>query len=677
MGDNDVRRKSLFLHDWSIILTNKHLRIAVTILIFVPVLYAGMFLSGYWNPYAKLDKLPVAVVNLDEGATVSGQALDVGKDMADELRRSNSMDYRFVNEAEAEDGLASGKYYLSIVIPSDFSAKIASMNGDDPQQAQLIYRTNPGNNYVSGQIGSTAVKELKDKVSQNIVKTYTTTVMQSIRKLSDGFKQAGDGASKLHDGAASAKDGADKLQAGIGSLSSGAYKLEDGLSPLTGGMKKLSGSAGDLKQGAADLAAGLGRLDTAGSRLADSSAAFDAGVAQLAAGVSGAGQQAAAASDEAAKLDDALKQFAQAHPDLASDEPFAALVKASGQLAADSASAKAAAGGAAASADALGASHAKLTEGLKQTAAGLNESAQGGAKLSAGMTGFASGLGDWNAGFGRFSAGLHSLADGSTQLNTGAEQLAQGFVSLVNGSQELSDKLADAAAQSAGATADNRTLDMFAQPVQLVEQQVNEVPNYGTGSAPYFLSLGLLVGSLMAFNIIPFKLPASPQVSGWKFTLSKLGLFYCVGLVQTAIVNLLLLFAFGIRPVNVPLMLLYSLMASFVFLTLILMLVALLGTFGKLLAVALVVTQLATSGGTFPFELEPAWIQAIGRCLPMTYVLRGFHAVISTGEWSIYWKEFGVMAAYLVGFALVALVRILMQAESGKLYPQTPSARAH
>lgn len=672
--EKSMGNKSLFKHDLKIILNHKHLRIAVAILLFVPVLYAGLFMSGYWNPYGRLDELPVAVVNLDDGAEISGQQLDVGKDMVDELEKTNSFDYRFVNLEEADDGLESGKYYLSIVIPEDFSAKIASLNGDNPEQAQLIYKTNPGNNYVSGQIGSTAVTKLKDEVSQNIIKTYTTTVMDSIKKLSDGFAQAGDGAGKLSEGAAGAKDGADRLQAGIGSLSDGAYKLEDGLSPLVSGMKKLNQSAGRLKQGASSLSDGLDKLNAAQSQLAKSSAGVDSNLSQLAAGLNDERKNTAEASDSAAKLNEALKKYVEEHPDLASDDALAQVVKSSERLAADSAAANQAAAGLSKSADGLSHGHAKLTDGLKSVATNLAESAKGGSELSSGVSQFASGLGSWNQGFGTFSAGLHSLADGSTQLNAGAEQLAQGFVSLVNGSQELSDQLKDAAAQSAGAGTSDAMLDMYSQPIKLVEQPVSEVSNYGTGMAPYFLALGLLVGSLMAFNIIPFNFPASPQVNGWKFTFSKMGLFYGVALVQTAIVSMLILFAFGIKPVNIPLMLLLSLLVSLTFMTMIMMLVVLLGTFGKLLGVAMVVTQLASSGGTFPFELAPAWIQAIGRCLPMTYVQRAFHAAISTGEWSVYWKNFGILLAYLAGFIIVMLIRNLMASSSGKLQPTTAGA---
>lgn len=46
---------------------------------------------------------------------------------------------------------------------------------------------------------------------------------------------------------------------------------------------------------------------------------------------------------------------------------------------------------------------------------------------------------------------------------------------------------------------------MFAQLMEIEEVKVNAVPNYGTGFAPYFLSLGLFVGALISTIIIPMR----------------------------------------------------------------------------------------------------------------------------------------------------------------------------
>ena len=71
--------------EWKHIFSNKMLMISLTAILFVPIIYAGMFLWSFWDPYGKLDKVPVAIVNQDNGATVEGKKLTVGDD-CDHLR---------------------------------------------------------------------------------------------------------------------------------------------------------------------------------------------------------------------------------------------------------------------------------------------------------------------------------------------------------------------------------------------------------------------------------------------------------------------------------------------------------------------------------------------------------------------------------------------------------------
>lgn len=53
----------------------------------IPMMYNVIFLSSMWNPYGKLDKLPVAVVNEDKSATLNNQKLTIGADMVDSLEK--------------------------------------------------------------------------------------------------------------------------------------------------------------------------------------------------------------------------------------------------------------------------------------------------------------------------------------------------------------------------------------------------------------------------------------------------------------------------------------------------------------------------------------------------------------------------------------------------------------
>lgn len=78
-----------------------HGRIALIFLIIVPLIYAGFFLAGYWNPYGKLDNLPVAVVNQDKGSMMDGERIEAGKEFVKELKENQELDFHFISEEKA------------------------------------------------------------------------------------------------------------------------------------------------------------------------------------------------------------------------------------------------------------------------------------------------------------------------------------------------------------------------------------------------------------------------------------------------------------------------------------------------------------------------------------------------------------------------------------------------
>lgn len=107
-------------NEWKSLLKNKILLIVIAAVILIPVIYAGLFLKSMWDPYGNLDKLPVAVVNLDKKADYEGTPLDIGREMTEALKENDSLDFYFVDSAEASRGLANGTYYMVITIPEDF-----------------------------------------------------------------------------------------------------------------------------------------------------------------------------------------------------------------------------------------------------------------------------------------------------------------------------------------------------------------------------------------------------------------------------------------------------------------------------------------------------------------------------------------------------------------------------
>ena len=132
-------------------------------MLIVPLIYSGFFLAGYWDPYGKLDKLPVAIVNLDKGAAMDEKIIRAGDDFVKNLKENKELAFHFVSEKNAEEGLKEDKYYMVVTIPADFSKKVSTLMDEKPEPAQLQYKVNPGKNFVAAQIGTTAVENMKTK----------------------------------------------------------------------------------------------------------------------------------------------------------------------------------------------------------------------------------------------------------------------------------------------------------------------------------------------------------------------------------------------------------------------------------------------------------------------------------------------------------------------------------
>ncbi len=68
--------------EWKNLFKNKLMIVVLIAIILIPSIYTTFFLGSMWDPYGKLDNLPVAVVNEDQAVKFNGTTLHVGKDLA-------------------------------------------------------------------------------------------------------------------------------------------------------------------------------------------------------------------------------------------------------------------------------------------------------------------------------------------------------------------------------------------------------------------------------------------------------------------------------------------------------------------------------------------------------------------------------------------------------------------
>ncbi|MGE1011381.1 phage infection protein [Bacillus wiedmannii] len=856
-----MKWNQLLRKEFTEIIKSKKILIPIIAVLFVPILYAGMFLWAFWDPYKQLDDLPVAVVNLDKGAVFDGKPIEVGKGLVDNLKDNTSFKWEFVSEKEAKKGMEGRKYYMLVRIPNDFSNNATTLLKDDPKPLNLEYIPNESLNFLSSQIGGTAIEKIKGEVSSTLTKTYAEKMFDSIQDVSKGLADGAEGANKLHDGSSELhdgsskvtdglhtlqgksgemKDGAQKLadgsnklvdgsgkvtnglntlnsktgemqigigklvdgsgkvtnglnmlnsktgemQKGIGELRDGSEKVTNGLSilvsktgelktgttELSNGMEKLAGGQSQLEKGSQEIqkglqelnnkvqnsVAGLGemqlkvpailntvneKIDGAGANVNQlneftqsiagdaKNAAQDVAnlqkqieslpkeyqeqlqpfitnavkstttVQQKAAGVAGgtnklneevrqlkgeisektSGMQSKMPNPEdVGNLTSGIKKLTNAQNEFVSK--FHGLGEGLGNAKVGADRLKNGSGPLIDGVNQLFDGSGKVTEGLGTLSAGANQMAGGVNQLADGSSQVTGGLGTLSVGANQMAGGVNQLADGSNQVTTGlgtlngglnkmstgstqlidgvnkladgSGKVTDGLVKVNDGSGELAEKLGEGAEKTGEVKGTDKTYDMFASPVKVKTEKMAEVPNYGTGFTPYFLSLGLFVGALLLSIVYPLRDTVGVPKSGFSWFISKFGVLLSVGIIQAIVADIILLFGLGVEVQSIPYFILFSIVTSLAFIALIQCLVTAFGDAGRFIAIITLIIQLTTSAGTFPLELIPKFLQPFNAWLPMTYSVSGLKAVVSSGDFNFMWQNVGILMIFIVVLSL-------------------------
>ncbi|MFD7460424.1 MULTISPECIES: YhgE/Pip family protein [unclassified Streptomyces] len=655
-------------------------RAGLVALLLLPLLYGALYLWSFWDPYGRLDRLPVALVNDDKGATADGKKLHAGDDIVDGLRDSEVFDWHEVSAAEARTGVEDGRYYLSLTMPEDFSARIASSSGDSPETGALQVRTNDANNYIVGQISRTVFSEVRTAASTKTSRSFLDKIFISF--------------SDIHGETVKAASGADKLKGGIGKAEKGSKDLADGLKDakdgsgdLSKGLKKLHTGAGDLEDGSKRVAEGTQALadkvngisGKIGPFLKDNEKAIG-DTAQFVADSAGTirdnldslSETAPAAAKKARESSDSLAGVYTARcekavlPDAACPD-----LKLAKDTAADVASI-------AGDLDTLVTEHSGELKQLDKHLATLEQQAQALAdraphlsedlddavkqinKLNEGAGKVAAGAVKLHSGLGTAKTGASDLDTGVGKLKTGADDLSGGMYKLVDGSVKLADGLHDGAEQIPDydeRERDKRT-EVMADPVQLAAKSLHQAPNYGTGFAPYFIPLSLWVGAMVAYMLIPplNRRALAAGAAAWRIALAGWLPVLAIGIAQTVALMAVLHWAIGLEMARAAGTVGFLFLVTGCFAAIVQLLNARFGAAGRILVLALLMLQLTSAGGTYPVQTSPGFFNAIHPFLPMTYVVEALRRLITGGGLGPVWQACAVLTAFTVGaLALTAL----------------------
>ena len=116
---------------------------------FIPSLYAWINIYANWDPYGNTGNLRVAVASKDAGYQVEGVSVNMGERVIESLHGDENFDWQFTNEAEARDGVESGKYYAAVIIPASFTEDIVTFITDNTERPAIEYYSNEKKNAIA------------------------------------------------------------------------------------------------------------------------------------------------------------------------------------------------------------------------------------------------------------------------------------------------------------------------------------------------------------------------------------------------------------------------------------------------------------------------------------------------------------------------------------------------
>lgn len=656
-------------------------RAALAALLLLPLLYGALYLWSFWDPYGRLDRIPVALVNDDKGATAAGRHIAAGDEITGKLLDSKVFEWHEVSAAEADRGVEDGTYYLSLTMPSDFSGRIATSAGDSPETGALQVRTNDANNYIVGQISRTVFSEVRTAASTNASRGFLDRIFINFSDLHDATAKAAKGAADLEGGIGKAKKGSKDLadgltdaKAGSGRLATGIVRLDKGAGDLETGSRqvadgtqlladKVNGVAADVRPFLKDNGKAIG--DTA-RLVADSSQTVRDNLDVLVKAAPAAATAAHTASGDLTEVHRTrCEEQPLPDPDVCAPLKRAVTAAAGVATVADDVNAlvknqngdlKALRGQLTTlqkQAEALAERSPHLDEDLESAVAKVNALNTGAHKVAKGADQLHTGLATAKSGSADLNTGVGDLKKGATSLDSGMMRLGDGSATLAKGLDDGAGKIPDYDKKDR----DART-QVMADPVQLASQSLHEAPNYGTGFAPYFIPLSLWVGAMVAYMLIqPLNRRAlAAGAPAWRIAFAGWLPVAAIGLLQVAALMSVLHWGLGLQMTHAAGTVGFLALVTCCFGAIVQWLNARFGAAGRILVLAVLMLQLTSAGGTYPVQTSPGFFNAIHPYLPMSYVVEGLRRLITGGGLGPVWQGCAVLLAFTAGaLALTAL----------------------
>lgn len=687
-------------------------------LVIVPTLYAWFNIAGSWDPYGNTGNLKVAVANSDDGymSDLIPVRVNIGDTVVSALRENDQLDWRFVSESDAVEGVRSGEYYAAVVIPENFSSRMMTVFSSEAEHAEIVYYENQKANAIAPRVTDKAASTVRQQIDETFAKTISDvglattssllefmdgdqiaayagnlsgTLAGAITTLRDASGSVGEFAGLLQsstglldstsDLLASAGAANENAEALVGDAKTGLSGMHDALDAAVAAINQsLKDSAGDYDAAAKAIDEAFGAADAHVSLTVTQLRDASADVAKRASDMRDVQDNILAVERdvEGSNLPEKLKAelvqkidiVANTVGNVANQQELLAkhLSDAAASLETGAADARAKAqavkDGIAEAKGSIGGVKDSYNATLKQQISDLSDAvadvARRGSDMADDLGATVTDLSHAASALSDDLAGAHEvLAGASADLVSAADdlqRLKEGLDTAVT-SGDL-DRVRELIGSDPAALA-----DALAAPVALDRQAVYHIKNYGSAMAPFYTTLsiwvaGIVLAAMLKANVDEADVKALGNPRLHELYLGRYAFFALLAFAQATLVCAGDLLFFGIQCEHPFQFMLVGWLAGFVFSNMIYTLTVSFGDIGKAIAVVLLVMQVAGSGGTFPIEMTADFFQAVYPFLPFTHAINAMHAAMAGAYGMEFWIELGTLSLYLIPSLALGLV---------------------
>ena len=678
-------------------------------LIFLPSMYAWPNILSSWDPYGHTNNIKVAVTSEDEGATVDGKELNLGNSLVEGLKNNKNLDWQFVsNKQQAEDGVRIGDYYASIVVPKNFSQDMTSVSRTEPKRATIEYTVNEKINAISPKITNSGASAIANNISKNFVETANGIIFERLHEAGIKFEEnlpsiekAKEEIFKLNDNFSTYESTLSEL---IGKVEYG-YNILNNVQNTLPEIDRVATNSIMIADKAGITINNIQGFNERLLPIINNHLNVVEEVSKEVNVIAKELQQKPDKTEEIKARQKALDSRLQASTErlqlvknifeyfnkLSSERLFNNQLERVTTLSNDITTIKEVNNNIYNKMDHYDEIADTVKEEFVKKSARVNEiSSNMNSKLNVEVAPLISQVlskaevnidkvsGIIAAAQGELPAVERKLSETEVKISSAYGKLLSLQAQMPSAKSKI-QKLTDEIKKADSGIDKNQLFNLlkvdykqqaefFANPVKLQENKLYHIENYGSAMTPFYTVLSIWVGSLLMSSLLTTKVKdEEKKYKPYQKYFGRGLLFVIISLFQTLIITLGDMYVLGTQATSPYRFVLYALLISLLFSSIIYTIVCILGNVGKAVCIVLLVLQLGSSGGTFPIQMTSEFFQALYPKVPFTYSIGLLREAVGGVYIPAVERDIKILFIYLIIVLVGGAILVSLKARSAKL----------